>query len=111
MPIMQMNQEANGRVQYYVAMANVDDKGNLGLWNEAAALKGDVTYFGPGGEKQDFRSNPSGQAPTNYNGVATSSHALANISGLAFDNYNDAQKAYYELVAQHSIKVNNNYSK
>ena len=110
-PIMQMNQEAGGKVKYYVAMANVGENGSIALWNEAAALKGDVTYFGPGGEKQDFRSNPSGQAPTNYNGVATSSHALANISGLAFDNYNDAQKAYYELVAQHSIKVNNNYSK
>ena len=110
-PIMQMNQEAGGNVKYYVAMANVDSNGNLGLWNEAAALKGDVTYFGPGGTQQPLSSDPSGKAPTNYNGVETSSNALANISGLAFDNYNEAQKAYYELVDQHNIKVNNNYSK
>ena len=110
-PIMQMNQEAGGNVKYYVAMANVDSKGNLGLWNEAAALKGNVTYFGPGGTQQPLSSDPSGKAPTNYNGVETSSNALANISGLAFDNYNEAQKVYYDLVAQHNIKVNNNYSK
>ena len=112
-PIMQMNKEANGdgSVKYYVAMANVDKDGNLGLWNQAAALKGNVTYFGPGGTEQILSSAPDGKAPANYNGVETSSHALANISGLAFDNYNDAQKAYYKLVAQNNIKVNNNYSK
>lgn len=109
-PIMQMNQEANGRVQYYVAMANVDDKGNLGLWNEAAALKGDVTYFGPGGTTKDLSSALDGEAPKNYNYADTASKKLEN-SGLAFDNYNDAQKAYYELVTQNNIKVNNNYSK
>lgn len=109
-PIMQMNQEANGRVQYYVAMANVDDKGNLGLWNEAAALKGDVTYFGPGGTTKDLSSALDGEAPKNYNYADTASKKLEN-SGLAFTDYNEAQKAYYELVAQHHIKVNNNYSK
>ena len=109
-PIMQMNQEANGRVQYYVAMANVDDKGNLGLWNEAAALKGDVTYFGPGGTTKDLSSALDGEAPKNYNYADTASKKLEN-SGLAFDNYNEAQKAYYDLVDQHNIKVNNNYSK
>lgn len=109
-PIMQMNQEANGRVQYYVAMANVDSKGNLGLWNEAAALKGNVTYFGPGGKKQDLSCDADGEAPKNYNYADTASKKLEN-SGLAFDNYNDAQKAYYELVTQNNIKVNNNYSK
>lgn len=109
-PIMQMNQEANGRVQYYVAMANVDNNGNLGLWNEAAALKGDVTYFGPGGTTKDLSSALDGEAPKNYNYADTASKKLEN-SGLAFDNYNEAQKAYYELVAQNTIKVNNNYSK
>lgn len=108
-PIMQMNQEANGRVQYYVAMANVDDKGNLGLWNEAAALKGTVTYVNPQGGTTSITCDQK-TAPKNYEGVDTSSHALAS-SGLAFDNYNEAQKAYYDLVAQNKIKVNNNYSK
>ena len=97
-PIMQMNQEANGRVQYYVAMANVDSKGNLDLWNEAAALKGTVTYVNPQGGTTEITCDQK-TAPKNYEGVDTSSHALAS-SGLAFDNYNDAQKAYYELVAQ-----------
>ena len=97
-PIMQMNQEANGRVQYYVAMANVDSKGNLDLWNEAAALKGTVTYVNPQGGTTQITCDQK-TAPKNYEGVDTSSHALAS-SGLAFDNYNDAQKAYYELVAQ-----------
>lgn len=110
-PIMQMNQEANGQRKYYVAMANVGENGSIALWNEAAALKGNVTYYGPGGTQQPLWSDPSGKAPTNYNGVETSSNALANISGLAFDNYNEAQKVYYDLVAQNNIKVNNNYSK
>ncbi len=110
-PIMQMNQEAGGNVKYYVAMANVDKDGNLGLWNQAAALKGDVTYFGPGGMTKPLSSASDGKAPANYNGVETSSNALANISGLAFTDYNEAQKAYYDLVAQNNIKVNNNYSK
>ena len=109
-PIMQMNQEAGGKVKYYVAMANVDKDGNLGLWNQAAALKGTVTYFGPEGTTQTLSSATSGQAPANNNGVDTASKKLEN-SGLAFDNYNDAQKAYYELVTQNNIKVNNNYSK
>ena len=109
-PIMQMNQEADGVKKYYVAMANVDRDGNLGLWNEAAALKGDVTYFGPGGMTKPLSSASDGKAPANYNGVETSSHALAS-SGLAFTDYNEAQKAYYDLVAQNNIKVNNNYSK
>ena len=110
-PIMQMNQAAGGNVKYYVAMANVGENGSIALWNEAAALKGNVTYYGPGGTQQPLWSNPSGKAPTNYNDVATSSNALANISGLAFTDYNEAQKAYYDLVAKNNIKVNNNYSK
>ena len=109
-PIMQMNQEAGGNVKYYVAMANVDSNGNLGLWNEAAALKGDVTYFGPGGTTKDLSSALDGEAPKNYDYADTASKKLEN-SGLAFDNYNEAQKAYYALVTQNNIKVNNNYSK
>ena len=106
---MQMNQEAGGNVKYYVAMANVDKDGNLGLWNEAAALKGKVTYVNPQGGTTEIKYDQD-TAPTNYNGVATSSHALASTN-LAFTDYNEAQKAYYELVAKNSIKVNNNYSK
>ena len=109
-PIMQMNQEAGGDRKYYVAMANVDKDGNLGLWNQAAALKGDVTYFGPGGTTKDLSSALDGEAPKNYNYADTASKKLEN-SGLAFTDYNEAQKAYYDLVAQHNIKVNNNYSK
>ena len=110
-PIMQMNQEAGGNVKYYVAMANVDKDGNLGLWNQAAALKGDVTYFGPGGKKQDLSSASEGAAPKDYNDVNTATASKKLDSSLVFDNYNEAQKAYYELVAQNNIKVNNNYSK
>ena len=110
-PIMQMNQEANGDRKYYVAMANVDSNGNLGLWNEAAALKGDVTYFGPGGKKQNLSSASEGAAPKDYNDVNTATASKRLDSSLVFDNYNEAQKAYYELVAQNNIKVNNNYSK
>ena len=109
-PIMQMNQEAGGKVKYYVAMANVDNNGNLGLWNQAAALKGTVTYFGPEGTTQTLSSATSGQAPANNNGVDTASKKLEN-SGLAFTDYNEAQKVYYDLVAKNNIKVNNNYSK
>ena len=112
-PIMQMNKEADGdgTVKYYVAMANVGKNGSIALWNEAAALKGDVTYFGPGGKKQDLLSASEGEAPKNYNDVNTPTASNKLDSSLVFDNYNEAQKAYYELVAQHKIKVNNNYSK
>ena len=99
-PIMQMNKEADGdgTVKYYVAMANVGENGSIALWNEAAALKGEVTYVNPQGGTTPITYDRD-TAPTNYKDVATSSHALAS-SGLAFDNYNEAQKAYYELVAQ-----------
>lgn len=110
-PIMQMNQEADGVKKYYVAMANVDSNGNLGLWNEAAALKGTVTYVGPGGTEQILSSASEGEAPKNYNDVNTATASKKLDSSLVFDNYNEAQKAYYELVAQNNIKVNNNYSK
>ena len=106
-PIIQMNKEENGNLKYYVAMANVSN-GKLELWNEAAALKGTVTYVGPN-ETKEIKCTET-TAPSNYTGVATSSKALEN-SGLAFDNYNDAQKAYYDLVAKHNINVNNGYKK
>ena len=110
-PIMQMNQEAGGNVKYYVAMANVGENGSIALWNQAAALKGDVTYFGPGGKKQNLSSASEGAAPKDYNDVNTATASKKLDSSLVFDNYNEAQKAYYELVAQNNIKVNNNYSK
>lgn len=99
-PIMQMNKEAdgNGSVKYYVAMANLDKDGNLALWNEAAALKGTVTYVDPQGGTTQITYDQD-TAPTNYKDVATSSHALASTN-LAFTDYNEAQKAYYELVAK-----------
>lgn len=108
-PIMQMNQEADGKVKYYVAMANVGENGSIALWNEAAALKGEVTYVNPQGGTTPITYDRD-TAPTNYKDVATSSHALASTN-LAFTDYNEAQKAYYELVAKNNIKVNNNYSK
>ena len=99
-PIMQMNKEADGdgKVKYYVAMANVGENGSIALWNEAAALKGEVTYVNPQGGTTPITYDRD-TAPTNYKDVATSSHALASTN-LAFTDYNEAQKAYYELVAK-----------
>lgn len=108
-PIIQMNKEAGGGVQYYVAMANVGSNGSLELWNQAAALKGTVTYVNPQGETKELTYNQE-TAPTNYNGVATASKNLAN-QNLAFTDYNKAQEAYYKLVAENGIKVNNSYNK
>ena len=108
-PIIQMNKEKNGDLKYYVAMANVSD-GKLELWNQAAALKGQVTYYGPNGKSETLTSSTSGSAPGNYNGVETASRNLSD-KNLSFDNYNDAQKVYYDLVAQNGIKVNNSYNK
>ena len=69
-PIMQMNQEAGGERKYYVAMANVDSKGNLDLWNQAAALKGEVTYVNSQGGITPIKCTQE-TAPANYNNVAT----------------------------------------
>ena len=53
-PIMQMNQESGGEVKYYVAMANVGENKSIALWNQAAALKGTVTYFNPQGQPTEI---------------------------------------------------------
>ena len=107
-PIMQMNQESGGDVKYYVAMANVGENKSIALWNQAAALKGTVTYVDPQGGNNVITCSKT-SATNGYNGVETS---VSNLdSNLAFTDYNEAQKAYYELVAKTNIKVNNNYSK
>ena len=105
-PVIQMNKEANGNVQYYVAMANVGSNGSIGLFNEAAALKGDVTYYGPSGVTQSFSCNPTN--PQKSDKYANSSVNLNN-SGLAFTDFNEAQKAYYDLVSKNNIQTQNNY--
>lgn len=108
-PIIQMSQGADGEKKYYVAMANMDENGSIGLWNEAAALKGTVTYVNPNGGTTDIKCTQE-SAPTNYNGVATAAPNLAN-QNLAFTDYNKAQEAYYKLVAEKGITVNNSYKK
>lgn len=107
-PIMQMNQESGGEVKYYVAMANVGENKSIALWNQAAALKGTVTYFNPQGQPTEIICSKT-SATNGYGGVETSPSNLS--SGLAFSDYNEAQKVYYDLVAKNNIKVNNNYSK
>ena len=108
-PIIQMSKGADGNIKYYVAMANMGDNGSIGLWNEAAALKGTVTYINPNGGTTDIKCTQE-SAPTNYNGVATAAPNLAN-QNLAFTDYNKAQEAYYKLVAEKGITVNNSYKK
>lgn len=90
-PIIQMNKEADSnKVQYYVAMANVEG-GKLQLWNQAAALKGDVSYVdATTGRMVDMTCNATG-TPTDGQKVNTASQNLS--SSLAFTNFNDAQKA------------------
>lgn len=107
-PIIQMNKEAGkDTAQYYVAMANVKD-GKLQLWNQAAALKGEVSYVNAStGEMVDMTCDATGSAPANGTNVNTASQKLD--SSLAFSNYNDAQKAYYDLVSKHNIQTQNNY--
>ena len=107
-PIIQMNKEAGkDTAQYYVAMANVKD-GKLQLWNQAAALKGEVSYVNAStGEMVDMKCDATGSAPANGTNVNTASQKLD--SSLAFSNYNDAQKAYYDLVSKHNIQTQNNY--
>lgn len=109
-PIIQMNKEADSnKVQYYVAMANVKD-GKLQLWNQAAALKGDVSYVNSStGEMVKLQCNAN-QAPANNGSAQTSSQYLNNnYSSLAFTDFNAAQKAYYDLVNKHNIQTQNNY--
>ena len=107
-PIIQMNKEARSdKAQYYVAMANVEG-GKLQLWNQAAALKGDVSYVNAStGEMVKMTCNDTGSAPANGTSINTASQTLD--SGLAFSNYNDAQKAYYDLVSKYNIQTQNNY--
>ena len=107
-PIIQMNKEAGkDTAQYYVAMANVKD-GKLQLWNQAAALKGEVSYVNASnGEMVNMTCDATGSAPANGTNVNTASQKLD--SSLAFSNYNDAQKAYYDLVSKHNIQTQNNY--
>ena len=106
-PIIQMNKEAGSdKTQYYVAMANVQD-GKLQLWNQAAALKGDVSYVdATTGGMVNMTCDATG-TPTDGKHVNTASQKLD--STLAFTDFNDAQKAYYDLVSKHNIPTRNNY--
>ena len=104
-PVIQMNKEANGEVKYYVAMANVGSNGSIELFNQAAALKGNVTYYGPSGVTESFNCNPPN--PQNSDKYANSSVKLN--GNLAFSDFNEAQKAYYDLVSKNNIQTQNNY--
>ena len=104
-PVIQMNKEANGEVKYYVAMANVGSNGSIELFNQAAALKGNVTYYGPSGVTESFNCNPPN--PKDSDKYANSSVKLN--GNLAFSDFNDAQKAYYDLVSKNNIQTQNNY--
>ena len=109
-PIIQMNKEADSdTAQYYVAMANVKD-GKLQLWNQAAALKGEVSYVDAStGGMVNLRCDTD-QAPANNGSAQTSSQYLNNHHpGMAFTDFNAAQKAYYDLVSKNSIPTQNNY--
>ena len=109
-PIIQMNQEAgSNKVQYYVAMANVEG-GKLQLWNQAAALKGDVSYVNASTGGMVTLKYDSDQAPANNGSAQTSSQYLKNHHpGMAFTDFNAAQKAYYDLVSKNNIQTQNNY--
>lgn len=110
-PIIQMNKEAgsNKKAQYYVAMANVKD-GKLQLWNQAAALKGEVSYVDASTGKMVNLKYDSNQAPANNGSAETSSQYLNNhYPGMAFTDFNAAQKAYYDLVNKYNIQTQNNY--
>ena len=104
-PVIQMNKEANGEVKYYVAMANVGSNGSIELFNQAAALKGNVTYYGPSGVTESFNCNPPN--PKDSDKYANSSVKLN--GNLAFSDFNEAQKVYYELVNKNNIQTQNNY--
>lgn len=104
-PVIQMNKEANDQVKYYVAMANVGSNGSIELFNQAAALKGNVTYYGPSGVTESFNCDP--RDPQNSDKYANSSVKLN--GNLAFSDFNEAQKVYYELVNKNNIQTQNNY--
>ena len=107
-PIIQMNKEARSdKAQYYVAMANVQD-GKLQLWNQAAALKGEVSYVdATNGGMVKMTCDATDRAPTDGTSVNTASQKLD--STLAFTDFNEAQKAYYDLVRKYNIPTQNNY--
>lgn len=107
-PIIQMNKEVgSNKAQYYVAMAEVKD-GKLQLWNQAAALKGNVSYVNAtNGGMVDMTCDATGSAPSDGTSVNTASQKLD--SSLAFTDFNAAQKAYYDLVSKHNIQTQNNY--
>ena len=107
-PIIQMNKEAGSdKAQYYVAMANVEG-GKLQLWNQAAALKGDVSYVdATTGGMVNMTCDATG-TPTDGQKVNTASQNLS--SSLAFTDFNEAQKAYYDLVSKNNIQTQNNYT-
>ena len=109
-PIIQMNKEAgSNKVQYYVAMANVEG-GKLQLWNQAAALKGDVSYVNASTGKMVNLNCDANQAPANNGSAQTSSQYLNNnYPDMAFSDFNEAQKVYYELVNKNNIQTQNNY--
>lgn len=109
-PIIQMNKEAGSdKAKYYVAMANVQD-GKLQLWNQAAALKGEVSYVDASTGDMVKLKYDSNQAPANNGSAQTSSQYLnKHHSGMAFTDFNAAQKAYYDLVSKHNIQTQNNY--
>ena len=86
-------------------MANVGSNGSIELFNQAAALKGNVTYYGPSGVTQSFSCNPTN--PQQSDKYANSSVKLN--GNLAFTDFNEAQKAYYELVNKNNIQTQNNY--
>lgn len=106
-PIIQMNKEAGSdKTQYYVAMANVEG-GKLQLWNQAAALKGDVSYVdATTGGMVNMTCDATG-TPTDGKHVNTASQNLSPT--LAFTDFNAAQKAYYDLVNKNNIQTQNNY--
>ena len=109
-PIIQMNKEVGSdKAQYYVAMANVQD-GKLQLWNQAAALKGDVSYVNAStGEMVNLNCSTT-NAPANDGSAKTSSQYLNNnYQGMAFTDFNEAQKAYYDLLNKNNIQIQNNY--
>ena len=100
-PILQMCQEKpkdkNSPVNYYVAYANVDSNGNIALKNEAAALKGDVTYISPSGDKVTLNGDKKTEV-VYIQRFETSSNQLS--SSLAYSDFNSAQAAYMKAVQE-----------
>ena len=100
-PILQMCQEKpkdkNSPVNYYVAYANLDSNGNIALNNEAAALKGNVTYISPSGDKVTLKGDKKTEV-IDIQRFETSSNQLD--SSLAYSDFNSAQAAYMKAVQE-----------